>query len=58
MRHFGDQNIRYLSGLDIFGPADAHLLDPVAHIHPNAEAQYLMADRFVAATKAFFAFGS
>ena len=48
MQDFGDRHIDYLDGLKIFGPADEHLLDQPAAIHPNAEAQYIMAERFAA----------
>jgi lysophospholipase L1-like esterase len=40
----GDRNIRYLSGLDLFGEADAHLLPD--DLHPNTEGYQLMGERF------------
>lgn len=40
----GDQNIRYLNGLDLFGKADAHLLPD--DLHPNTEGYRLMGERF------------
>jgi hypothetical protein len=49
MQKFGDRKISYLDGLKIFGPADAHMLDLPAAIHPNAEAQHIMAERFALA---------
>lgn len=45
MQHYGDIHIAYLDGLQLFGPDDTHLLDE-SRIHPNAEAQYLIANRF------------
>jgi lysophospholipase L1-like esterase len=40
----GDTAIRYLSGLELFGPADAHLLPD--DLHPNTEGYRLMGERF------------
>ena len=43
----GDRAIRYLSGLDLFSAADAHLLPD--DLHPNTEGYRLMGERFHAA---------
>lgn len=43
----GDGAIRYLDGLRLFGPADAHLLPD--DLHPNTEGYRLMGERFHAA---------
>ena len=40
----GDRNIRYLSGLELFGEADAALLPD--NLHPNTEGYRLMGERF------------
>ena len=40
----GDANIRYLDGLELFGPADAALLPD--DLHPNTEGYRLMGERF------------
>jgi lysophospholipase L1-like esterase len=40
----GDRNIRYLSGLELFGEADARLLPD--DLHPNTEGYRLMGERF------------
>jgi hypothetical protein len=40
----GDQHLRYIDGLAIFGAADAHLLPD--DLHPNTEGYALMADRW------------
>jgi lysophospholipase L1-like esterase len=40
----GDQAIRYLSGLELFGEADAQLLPD--DLHPNTEGYRLMGERF------------
>lgn len=45
MQRYGDTNIAYLDGRQIFGPEDTHLFDE-SNIHPNAQAQYLIAERF------------
>ncbi len=42
-----DTHIRYLSGLDLFGSADAHLLPD--NLHPNTAGYRLMGERFHAA---------
>ncbi|WP_304166457.1 GDSL-type esterase/lipase family protein [Phenylobacterium aquaticum] len=42
----GDSAIRYLDGLSLFGPADAHLLPD--DLHPNTEGYRLMGERFCA----------
>ncbi len=41
-----DPNLTYLSGLELFGEADAHLLPD--GLHPNAEGYRLMGERFTA----------
>ena len=40
----GDAAIRYLDGLELFGPADAALLPD--DLHPNTEGYALMGERF------------
>ena len=40
----GDQNIRYLSGLELFGADDAHMLPD--DLHPNTAGYRLMGERF------------
>lgn len=40
----GDRNISYLSGLDLFGAADAHMLPD--DLHPNTDGYRLMGERF------------
>jgi lysophospholipase L1-like esterase len=42
----GDAHIRYLSGLDLFGEADAHMLPD--DLHPNTAGYRLMGERFYA----------
>jgi len=42
----GDLNIRYLSGLDLFGADDAHMLPD--DLHPNTAGYRLMGERFYA----------
>lgn len=51
MQAYGHSKIGYLDGLKLFGPDDVQLLHPEGNIHPNAQAQYLIADRF--STQAF-----
>ena len=40
----GDENLAYLSGLELFGPDDAH--DLYDSLHPSPAGYLLMADRF------------
>ncbi|MFW5857865.1 MAG: SGNH/GDSL hydrolase family protein [Planctomycetota bacterium] len=51
LRACGDPAVHYLDGLRIFGEADEPLFchDGGARIHPNAEAQFRIADRFLRA---------
>lgn len=43
-REAGDEAISYLSGLELFGPADLRLLPD--DLHPNTEGYHLMGERF------------
>ncbi len=44
-QHTNDQNIHYLSGLEIFGKNSAHLLPD--GLHPDGDGMYVMADNFI-----------
>ncbi len=44
-KSYGDENIYYVSGLDVFGKEDAVYMDD--NIHPNAQGQFVMARKFV-----------
>ncbi len=41
---YGDENIYYVDGLSIFGPAQFQYLPD--KLHPNAEGQFALADNF------------
>ena len=45
MRDWGDTNLHYIDGLDIFGPDLAHLLPD--ELHPDAEGYKIMGQNFV-----------
>ena len=45
MRDWGDTNLHYIDGLDIFGPDLAHLLPD--ELHPDAEGYKVMGQNFV-----------
>lgn len=44
-KSYGDNNIYYLNGLEIFGEENKHLLPD--ELHPNAEAQYIISENFI-----------
>ena len=44
-RSYGDVNIYYVSGLDVFGSEDVVYMDD--KIHPNAEGQFVLAQKFI-----------
>jgi lysophospholipase L1-like esterase len=44
LRELGDRNVHYVSGLDVLGPEDTHLLPD--QLHPNAEGYRLISERF------------
>jgi lysophospholipase L1-like esterase len=46
-----DRNLRYLSGLELFGPGDA--ADLPDGLHPNAAGYLRIGERFYAAAKRF-----
>jgi GDSL-like Lipase/Acylhydrolase family len=41
-----DENLYFLNGLELFGPADAHMMPDL--LHPNADGYRLMGERFAA----------
>jgi lysophospholipase L1-like esterase len=43
-RERGDANLYYLSGLELFGPDDAHLLPD--DLHPNPDGYRMLGERF------------
>jgi lysophospholipase L1-like esterase len=44
-QHMNDQNIHYLSGLEIFGKNSVHLMPD--DLHPDGDGMYVMADNFM-----------
>ena len=48
-RSAGDQNLRYLDGLSLFGSSDAR--DLPDDLHPNAEGYIRMGERFAPTLK-------
>jgi hypothetical protein len=49
-KSYGDRNIYYLSGLQILGQDNKHHMPD--NLHPDAEAQYIIADNFI--SKVFY----
>jgi hypothetical protein len=48
-----DSNLYYLNGLDLFGPADTHMMPDL--LHPNPDGYRLMGERFAASQSALLA---
>ena len=44
-KSYGDENIYYVSGLELFGSEDIIYMDD--KIHPNAEGQFVLAQKFI-----------
>lgn len=45
LKNYGDENIYYSDGLEIFGEAYSNFMPD--DLHPNAEGQYVMAENFI-----------
>ncbi|MFE3514090.1 GDSL-type esterase/lipase family protein [Streptomyces sp. NPDC059166] len=54
LRAHGDSNLHHIDGLDVFGPAQAHLLlepEGMDRLHPGPEGHPVFAERFLAALR-------